>query len=356
VLAYLLASTTLIVSAGRPGDVLGRRRLLLGGIALFTVASAACGLAPTLWLMVAARASQGLGAAAMVALAMAFVGEAVPKARTGSAMGLLGTASAVGTALGPTLGGVLVAGFGWPAVFLVSVPLGALALLLAAWCLPAGRHAPRAGRVRFDAVGTVLLASTLSAYALAMTTGRGSFGPVNAALLAAAVLGTGLFVLAERGAAAPLVGMATFRDPVLRAGLAMSALVMTVMMTTLVVGPFYLARGLGLDAAPVGLVMSVDPRAATPLLEALARGRITPSARRQREPQRPVGDARQPRRRRTRVPSVGAPPSAIVAVWQRAGAMTKTSRARPAVARHSAGSDGSGDTLRRRTPDRRRAR
>src|SRR5512141_1796263 len=91
VLAYLLAITTLIVSAGRLGDIVGRRRLLLFGIGLFTLASLLCGIAPTLPLLVAARAAQGLGAAIMMALTMALVGETVPKERTGSAMGLLGT-------------------------------------------------------------------------------------------------------------------------------------------------------------------------------------------------------------------------------------------------------------------------
>ena len=112
VLAYLLATTTLIVSVGRLGDIMGRRRLLMAGIFLFTAASGLCGVASELWLLIAARAAQGLGAAVMMALAMALVGEAVPKSRTGSAMGLLGTMSAVGTALGPSLGGVLIANFG----------------------------------------------------------------------------------------------------------------------------------------------------------------------------------------------------------------------------------------------------
>jgi MFS family permease len=131
VLAYLLAITTLIVSVGRLGDVIGRRRLMLGGITLFTLASGLCGVAPSLWLLIAARVVQGLGAAIMMVLTMAMVGEAVPKEKTGSAMGLLGTMSAVGTALGPTLGGVLIAWFGWPALFLINLPLGILTLVLA---------------------------------------------------------------------------------------------------------------------------------------------------------------------------------------------------------------------------------
>ena len=108
VLAYLLAITTLIVSVGRLGDMTGRRRLLLAGVLLFTAASVLGGTAPTLWLLIAARAAQGLGAAIMMALTLAFVGDTVPKAKTGSAMGLLGTMSAIGTALGPTLGGALI--------------------------------------------------------------------------------------------------------------------------------------------------------------------------------------------------------------------------------------------------------
>jgi EmrB/QacA subfamily drug resistance transporter len=258
VLAYLLAITTLIVGAGRLGDMLGRRRLLLASIGLFTAASLLCAAAPTLGLLVAARALQGLGAAVMMALTMAFVGETVPKARTGSAMGLLGTMSAVGTALGPSLGGVLIAGFGWRALFLVNAPLGLLALLMAWRYLPPDRKAG-AGKAGFDTVGTLLLALALAAYALAVTLGRGSFGLLNIALLLAAALGAGLFVLAEARVASPLVRLAMFRDRVLSASLVMNVLVATVMMATLVVGPFYLSRALGLGSAMVGLVLSAGP-------------------------------------------------------------------------------------------------
>jgi EmrB/QacA subfamily drug resistance transporter len=272
VLAYLLAMTTLIVSVGRLGDIAGRRRLLLAGIVLFTAASILCGVAPTLWLLIGARAAQGLGAAIIMALSMAFVGEAVPKAKTGSAMGLLGTMSAIGTALGPSLGGVLIAGLSWRAIFLVNVPLGILTFILAHRHLPVDRRGPTTDRPGFDMLGTLLLALTLAAYALAMTIGRGSFGPLNMALLLAAVFGAGLFVLAEARAASPLLRLAMFRDQGLSASLAMSALVATVMMATLVVGPFYLSRAFGLEAALVGMVLSVGPLVAA--LTGVPAGRI----------------------------------------------------------------------------------
>ena len=259
VLAYLLAITTLIVSVGRLGDLIGRRRLLLSGILLFAAASAACAAAPTLWWLIAARAMQGLGAAVMMALTIAFVGETVPKNETGRAMGLLGTMSAVGTALGPTLGGVLIAALGWPAIFLINLPLGLVALLLAYRFLPADRPRGDGKRPRFDHLGTVLLASTLGAYALAMTIGRGNFGWLNLTLLLAAGIGSALFVRAEMRAPAPLIRLPMFRNRALSAGFGMSVLVTTVMMATLVVGPFYLSGALALDAADTGLAMSAGP-------------------------------------------------------------------------------------------------
>ena len=204
VLAYLLAVTALSVNAGRLGDRLGRRRLLLAGSALFAVASLCCALAPNLMVLVAARIAQGAGAAVMLALAMAMAAGAVSRQRAGSTMGLLGSMSALGTTLGPALGGLLLARYGWPSLFLVNLPLAGLALLLAWRYLPEGRQAP--------------------------------------------------------GMPPPRLDLRT--EPALAAGLLASALVSTVMMTTLVVGPFYLARGLQLDSAVSGLVLALGPLAA----------------------------------------------------------------------------------------------
>jgi hypothetical protein len=147
-----------------------------------------------------------------------------------------------------------------------------LNLLLAYRFLPADRRIAKTTRSAFDHLGTLLLALTLATYALAMTLGRGHFGRLNLALLLAAVLGVGLFALAEARAASPLIALALFRDLVLSASLATSTLVSTVMMATLVVGPFYLSRALGLAAAWVGLVLSVGPLVAA--LSGVPAGRL----------------------------------------------------------------------------------
>lgn len=272
VLAYLLAITSTIVGVGRLGDVIGRRRLLLVGIAVFTAASVLCSVAPGLGWLIAARALQGVGAAIMMALTMALVGEAIPKERTGQAMGLLGTMSAVGTALGPTLGGVLVAAGGWQAIFLIKLPLGVATMVLALRALPADARSAAAERAPFDKAGVVVLAMTLAAYALAMTLGKGHFGVVNGALLLTAIVGGALFLRVEARAQAPLVRPGLFHQRALGAGFAMSALVTAVVMATLVVGPFYLASVFALDAARVGLVMSIGPLVAA--LSGMPAGRL----------------------------------------------------------------------------------
>ncbi|WP_308911164.1 MFS transporter [Pseudokordiimonas caeni] len=258
VLAYLLSMTACMAAVGRLGDMMDRRRLLMGGIVLYMLASALCAIAPSIEWLLAARAAQGLGAAIMMSMTMALVGAAVPKARAGAAMGLLATMSAAGTTLGPTLGGFMVSAFGWPSIFLVNLPLGIAALALIARSVPAEAPANRFDPRQFDTVGTLLLAAVLVAYALAMT-GAGGSALVNAALVGAAMAGGLIFTRFERKAAHPLIRPGLFRNPVLSAGLVMNCLVSAIMMASLVVGPFHLAHGLGLDTASVGIVMSAGP-------------------------------------------------------------------------------------------------
>lgn len=257
VIAYLLAITTSVVAFGRLGDLVGARRLLVAGLLVFAVASAAGSVAPSLGLLIGARLLQGLGAAILLALTVAFVGQIVPKDRTGSAMGLLGTTSAIGTALGPSVGGALIGLWNWRAIFLVNVPLALTCVALLVRYLPRDPMAPR--RVGFDHQGTWLLGATLAAYALALTLGRGDFGWLNAALLGVALMGLVAFLKTERTADAPLIRLALLGDAATGASLLANLVVSAVLMATLIVGPFYLSIALGLEPGAVGLVMSLGP-------------------------------------------------------------------------------------------------
>ncbi|MEZ5344890.1 MAG: MFS transporter [Pyrinomonadaceae bacterium] len=259
ILAYLLVITTLIVIAGRLGDITGRRRLLLSGIAIFTAASFLCGIAPNISLLIAARAMQGAGAAIMIALTLAVAGDTVKNRKIGSAMGLLGSMSAIGTTFGPALGGLLMTLFSWRSLFLINVPIGFLNFFLAKKYLPEDRRgAAKDVLSGLDLPGTAIFALTVASYALAVTRTKES-GSLKVILLLAAVGGFISFIYYERRAKAPLIELKVFRDPAISAGLTANSLVSAVMMSTLVIGPFYLSKGLGLNTAAVGVLLSVGP-------------------------------------------------------------------------------------------------
>nr|WP_236774456.1 MFS transporter [Agrobacterium tumefaciens] len=201
VVAYLAAMTVSVVIAGRLGDSRGLKPMLVVGLAVFAIASLLCAIAPNLSLLIGARALQGVGAAFLMTLAMALMRQTANEARVGRAMGLLGTVSALSTALGPSLGGLLIPVAGWRGIFWMQVPLAVLALVLAIRLLPAGPAKAKALSVTLWSVMTRNLVTNL------------------------------------------LVNI----------------VVAAVMMTTLVVGPFYLGIALGLTATQVGFVMAVGP-------------------------------------------------------------------------------------------------
>jgi MFS family permease len=258
VLAFLVASTGLIVSVGKLGDILGRRALLILGLAVFACASLLCAVAPSLGLLLAGRAAQGVGAAAMTALALALAAKSPAGGKTtGKAMGLIATMSAIGTALGPSAGGALIEAFGWHSIFLINVPLALIAIAGAVRYIPAERGEPKADR-QFDYAGTVLLFVAVTALCLA-TALRHASPAMTAALMIAAALALGLFVRVQRSSRAPLIALSQLGDRGLSTGLALTMLVSMVMMGFLVVGPFYLTGVYGLDLAQAGLALSAGP-------------------------------------------------------------------------------------------------
>lgn len=201
VVAYLATLTITVVLAGRLGDKYGLKPMLMVGLTLFGTASLLGSVAGNLWLLVAARALQGIGAAFLMTLAMALARQTAGKERIGRAMGLLGTVSALGMAIGPSLGGLLIELAGWRSLFWIQALLAAVAFIFAAVTLPS--HLEK-----------------------------------------------------NRGAKASLWSAL---DRHLVPSLLLNLLVFAIMMTTLTVGPYYLSLGLELKAAMVGLIMAVGP-------------------------------------------------------------------------------------------------
>jgi MFS family permease len=199
--AYLITLTATVVISGRLGDRFGSRRMLLLGLAVYFAGSLGGGVAPDLPWLIAARALQGTGGAFLMTLSLALARQTAKETQIGRMMGLMGTASAVGTVIGPSLGGLLLPAFGWRAVFWAQAPLAAVAFGFAFLALP-----KEAQKVKVVAATPRL------------------------------ALSTGLAI-----------------------NLLANLLVAAVMMTTLVVGPFYLRLALGLQERMTGLIMAIGP-------------------------------------------------------------------------------------------------
>ncbi|MFW1956605.1 MFS transporter [Acinetobacter guillouiae] len=213
VIGYLISLTITVVIAGRLGDRYGCKSMLIVGLVIFSLASLLCSVAPSLWILVAARSFQGIGAAFLMTLAMALTRQTVSKSQLGRAMGMLGTITALGTALGPVLGGLLIALSGWQSIFGLQFILASIAIILAWVLLPN------------DCIRKQI--PTLS-----------SWQP----------------------------------DQNITPNLMVNLLVAAVMMTTLVIGPFYLSLGLSLNQIQVGLIMGIGPVVA--ILSGIPSGRL----------------------------------------------------------------------------------
>jgi MFS family permease len=160
-LSYLLVLVASIVQVGQFSDRFGRKLLYVYGFAVFTVGSALCGLAPTVAVLIAARVLQALGAAMLQANSVALISEAVPRSSLPRAIGVQGAAQAIGLALGPAVGGALLALGGWRLIFLINLPAGAIGLIMGWFLLPRSRHKAVSAHVN-DRFGAVLRSRALS--------------------------------------------------------------------------------------------------------------------------------------------------------------------------------------------------
>jgi len=217
--AYTLTFAGFLLLGGRAADLLGRRRVFLAGTALFALASLACALADSRTLLIGARAVQGIGGAVISPASLAIIATSFEEGRARSrALGVWGAMGGVGGSLGVLLGGVLTQAFGWPAIFLVNLPIGVVVIVFARRLVPAGRAAT-ANR-HFDAAGALLVTGALTALVYGIvrtdTLGWGAAGVLVPLALGAALLAAFAFV-EGRVARAPLMPLRVFGMARLRA-------------------------------------------------------------------------------------------------------------------------------------------
>lgn len=271
-LAYLLVLVSLVTAVGRLADMLGRKLVYCYGFAVFALGSALCGLAPDLPALIGFRAAQALGAAMLQANSVALIATAVPRPLLGRAIGIQGAAQALGLALGPSVGGALVAAAGWRWIFFVNVPVGAVGITLGLLLLPRTRD--HSARAPFDWTGLATLVPASGSLLLGLTYGRdqGFATPFVQVLLVAAAVGFALFAAREKRARYPLVDLALFGNRRFSAGIVSGLLSYAVLFGVLFAVPFQLEGALRLRAGAAGLVLTLVPAALG--LTAPAAGRL----------------------------------------------------------------------------------
>lgn len=260
--AYILTFAVLLVTLGRFGDLWGRRRLFIAGLTLFTAGSLACGLAPTIGALIAFRVAQGAGGAAMMPATLSIIAAVFPAGKRGAAMGVWGGVSGLATAIGPTLGGVLVQYATWPSlagswrwIFLVNLPIGVAGVLLALRLVPESKNPTAVETLDLPGVGLISAALFCLTFALIEGQRYGWTSATIVSLFAGAALGFGLFYWREHRVRQPLIDFSLFRSLNFAAGNVTGLLLSAAMMGAFFTIPIFLQSVLGFTAIKAGLVM-----------------------------------------------------------------------------------------------------
>ena len=252
--AYLLTYGGFLLLGGRLGDLYGHRRLFLFGIALFTVASLACGLSTTQWMLIGARTVQGLGGAVASAVSLSLMMTLFTEpAERAKAMGIFGFVAAGGGSLGVVLGGVLTDLISWHWIFLVNVPIGALVIFLSMRLLPTERAEAMSGRLDVAGAVTVTTALIIAVYAIVNGNQNGWTSATTLGLLGASVAALVLFLGIESRVRSPLVPLGLFKHRNISVSNIVGVLWAAAMFAWFFLSALYLQLVLGYSPLEVGL-------------------------------------------------------------------------------------------------------
>ncbi|MGH6656461.1 MAG: MFS transporter [Actinocrinis sp.] len=274
-LSYLLTLTALLVPVGRLSDARGRKLMYLYGFLVFTAASGACAISPNLATLVAFRALQAGGAALLQANSVALVTTSAPRDRLRAALGVQAGAQALGLALGPTLGGVIVSALGWRWVFFVNVPVGLIAVVAGHYLLP--RTRTKASADNFDWPGLAWLATATTTLLLAISASSGLGLPPAAVIVLFAAAAAAAYALARRlrTTVSPLIDPQLLRNRQIVSGLVGALGGYLVLFGPLVLVPVALTRS-GTSLTTAGLILTALPAGFA--LAALGSDRVIPKA------------------------------------------------------------------------------
>jgi EmrB/QacA subfamily drug resistance transporter len=257
---YLLVLSGLMLTFGRLGDLHGHKRVYQWGFAVFVVGSTASGAAPSLPMLIAARAVQGIGAAMLTSSSPAILTSSFPADQRGRALGLFTTATYLGLAIGPSLGGWLTDRVSWRAVFFINLPIGVLALALSAWAVRSTAARSPKGE-RFDVPGAVLFTLALVLLLLGLDQGHGWGWSswLELGCLGGAAVSMALFLRYEATTPSPMLDLRLFQRRLFSASIASAVLNYIGAFTTVFLMPFYLIAGRGLSPSQAGVILIAMP-------------------------------------------------------------------------------------------------
>jgi EmrB/QacA subfamily drug resistance transporter len=256
---YLLISVSLMLSFGRLGDIIGRKRIFIAGLSVFTVGLLLCSISQTIVQLLLARVVQGIGTAMSMGLGIAIVTAVFPNQQRGRALGIFGAVFSSGLLVGPILGGFLLDTLGWQSIFYTRVPVGLIALVMA-W-LFIKEQKISAERVKFDIWGAATLFGSLASLLLFVNIGgMGGFISLTTGLLALCFIVLFiLFIIIERRTAQPTIDLNLFKNLHFASG-TFSMIVMSMSMSAVIfLLPFYLIQSLGYTALMAALTFAVIP-------------------------------------------------------------------------------------------------
>ncbi|MCK9518420.1 MAG: MFS transporter [Dehalococcoidia bacterium] len=255
-----LVVTGLTLTAGRAGDLFGRKRLYVLGWLIFTAGMAAAGLAQGVEQLIAFRFIQSIGVALAIANGNAIVTAAFPDSERGRALGMTGAVVGAGLMSGPILGGALLSLFGWQAIFYMRVPIGLIALAMAL-LLIRGDRPPEAGERRLDIPGAITIFLTLGASLLAVNRGRefGWMSPTILGLFALSLASFVAFIRIESRAPSPVLALTLFKHRSFSIGVLSLAINFVGQSAVTFLMPFYLINVRDFSAAHTGLIVSTVP-------------------------------------------------------------------------------------------------
>ncbi|MFC1996459.1 MFS transporter [Chloroflexota bacterium] len=256
-LAYLLTMATLMLSMGRLGDMIGKKKVYVSGFVIFTLGSLLCGIAPSIFMLIAFRVFQAVGAS-MMTLGMAIITENFPPSERGKALGISGSLVSIGIIAGPVIGGIILSAVSWRWIFYVNLPIGIIGTWMVLKLVP---NTTEAHKERFDFLGAIIFFISMSSLLVGLTIGQntGFIAFMPLIFFTVGFVALLVFIWIEKNTQFPMIDLDIFRNRLFNINLITGMITFVTISGTIFLMPFYLEGVLEFQTNQVGLIIASIP-------------------------------------------------------------------------------------------------